>query len=213
MSFNYPVVLDLCGKPCLVIGNSWAAEEKIHGLLEAGASVTLLSPDASTLLRELSQQGRITWKQQEYSEGMLAGYFLVIAAMSDRLLNQHIWTEAESRSILFNAVDEPEHCRFIFPAIHRQGDLVVAVSTNGKTPALAVRIRDRLASELGPEYARLLQIFGELRRQIASRFRDFESRKGIWYRLVDSDVLALLRAGDEEGARRALTSILDNSSR
>ena len=165
MSYYYPVLLRLEGKLCLVIGDAYGAEEKARGLREAGAIVT---------------------RQPGYSEGDLAAYALVVAATGDPSLNQRIGAEAASRNILFNAVDDPAHCNFILPAVHRQGDLVVAVSSSGKSPAVATRLRDRFAAQVGPEYATLLDILDEMRPRVAARISDFEVRRRFWYQLVDT---------------------------
>jgi siroheme synthase-like protein len=208
MSHYYPVVLNLEGKRCLVIGDRWSAEERVRGLLDAGAQVTVMSPRLRPALEPLWNAGRIFWEAGEYREGALKGYFLVVSATHDAELNRRIWEEAESRSVLVSAVDDTAHSRFIYPAIHRQGDLIVAVSSSGRSPALASRLRDRFANELGPEYARFLEILGQLRPEIASRIPDFETRKRLWQRAVDSDALPRLRAGDERGAHEILHAIL-----
>jgi siroheme synthase-like protein len=185
-----PILVDLAGKRCLVVGHGWGAEEKVRALTDAGADV-------------IHQQG--------YAPGDLAGYFLVIAATGDPELNGRMWREAEERNILFNAVDHPARCRFIFPAIHRQGDLVLAVSSSGKSPTLASRLRDRFARELGPEYAEFLDLLGELRPEVAQRFRGFEVKKRLWEEMLDSGALDLIRRSDPEGARRLLDSVIERN--
>ncbi len=208
MSFYYPVLLNLEGKRCLVIGDRWSAEERTRGLLEADAHVTVLSPRLRPALEELRVAGRISWEPRDYQADSLAGYFLVVSATHDAELNHRIWQDAETQGILFSAVDDSAHSRFIYPAIHRQGELILAVSTSGRSPALASRLRDRLATELGTEYSRFLELLTPLRPEVASRFPEFETRKRIWHRIVDSDALLCLRAGDDEAARAIVHSIL-----
>ena len=191
MSFRYPVVLDLEGRLCLVIGAAYGAEEKVRGLGEAGAVVT---------------------RKTDFMDGDLEGFFLVIAATGDAQQNARIAAEAGRRGILFNAVDDPPNCGFILPAIHRQGDLTVAISTGGRCPAVAVRLRDRIAREIGPEYERLVKMLGELRREIAARVPDFEERRRLWYRLADSEALALLREGAPEQAQSVLRELVERTS-
>jgi len=191
MSFRYPVVLDLDGRHCLVIGAAYGAEEKVRGLEEAGAVVT---------------------RRTDFMDGDLGGFFLVIAATGDAQKNGRIAAEAGRRGILFNAVDDPPNCGFILPAIHRQGDLTVAISTGGRCPAVAVRLRDRIAREIGPEYERLVKMLGELRREIATRVPDFEERRRLWYRLADSEALALLRDGAAEQAQGVLRELVERTS-
>lgn len=119
------------------------------------------------------------------------------------------WQEATRRGIPFNSVDDPRRSSFIAGSVARQGDLVVAISTSGKAPALAVRLRQALERQLGPHYARFLQLAGTLRAQVAARHPGFARRRELWYRLVDSDVLHLLLRGDEAAARRRCAEILE----
>ena len=118
------------------------------------------------------------------------------------------WQEAQRRNVLLNTVDDPPRCGFIAPAVVRRGDLAVAISTNGKAPALAVRLRQRLEGELGEEYGRFLSLAGTVRAPLASLHPDFGERRELWYRLVDSDVLDLLRQGEEDAARARFEEIL-----
>ena len=183
----YPVVLDLRGRSCLVIGTGPLAEEKVHGLLAAGAVVT---------------------HRTSYEESDLDGMTLTIVCGQPPEIAEAVWQEAQRRNILINTVDDPPRCGFIAPAIVRRGDLAVAISTNGKAPALAVRLRQRLESELGEEYGRFLSLAGTVRAPLLASRPDFGERRELWYRLVDSDVLDLLRQGDEEAARSRFAEIL-----
>ncbi|HWR17968.1 MAG TPA: bifunctional precorrin-2 dehydrogenase/sirohydrochlorin ferrochelatase [Terriglobales bacterium] len=204
MSFSFPVMLDLEGKRCLVIGTGFGAQQKFEGLLRASAEVTLISSEAPEWL-DRSQAAHVA---RDYQHGDLSGFFLVIATLGHEK-NHAIWLEAEERGVLFNAVDDPQHCNFTYPAIHQQGDLLIAVSSNGKSPALASRVRDQIAEFVGPEYGRLLEIVGGMRRRIAEQFPAFDERKRVWYRLVDSQARERLRNGDEQGAREVLTEIIN----
>lgn len=183
----YPVVLDLRGRSCLVIGEGPLAEEKVQGLLAAGAVVT---------------------HRVSYEESDLDGITLAIVCGQPVEVAEAVWQEAQRRNILINTVDDPPRCGFIAPAIVRRGDLAVAISTNGKAPALAVRLRQRLESELGEEYGRFLALAGSVRAPLLASRPDFGERRELWYRLVDSDVLDLLRQGDEEAARTRFAEIL-----
>jgi siroheme synthase-like protein len=209
----YPVSLDLRGRAAVVIGGGPVVEQKVFGLLEAGARVRVVSPDVTPRLCDLEARGRITIWRKPYARGDLRGAFLAIAASGDRALNREVWDEAEQERVLLNAVDDPAHCHFIAPAIYRQGDLTVAVSTAGKSPALAVRVRDRLRGVLGREYAILLDLLGRLRPEVAAREPDPMLRTALWYRLVDSGALEHLRRGDVDGARRCLAAVLDAARR
>ena len=211
MSAFYPVLLKLEGKRSVVIGGGAETDQRVRSLMDAGAQVELIAPVASEEMMQLARAGRIRWIERTYRRGDLEGAFLAVACASDRSRNEEIWAEAEARGIPFNATDDGPHCSFIFPAIHRQGDLVVAISSGGKSPALASRIRDRIAGDLGPEYAEFLNILGGLRPEVTKRFPAFERRREIWYRLVDSDAFDRLKAGGREAALAALRSVLDRA--
>ena len=209
MAAYYAAFLDLRDRPCTVIGGGAVAAEKVRGLLDAGARVTVIAPAVTEPLAALAKERRIVLHRRPYRPGDLEGVFLAIAADGDRDTRAAIWQEAEVERVVLNSVDDTAHCHFIAPAIHRRGDLVVAVSTAGKSPALAVRLRDRIAAEIGPEYGALLELLGELRPELASREPDFGRRTALWYRLVDLNLAADLRRGDVEAARRRARALLD----
>src|SRR2546429_456261 len=209
MTQFYPAFLDLRGRRAVVIGGGAIAEQKVAGLLDAGARVTVISPSVSRRLEDLAAAGTLTIERRPYRPGDLAGAFLAIAATDDRAANRAVWTEAEARGVLLNAVDDLPHCSFIAPAIHRQGDVAVAVSTAGRSPALAVRLRERIGRLIGPEYATLLELLGELRAELARRVRDARIRTRLWYRIVDSDAIELVRRGDVAGARRRIGRLVE----
>jgi siroheme synthase-like protein len=207
----YPVFLDLRGRRCVVIGGGALAEGKVAQLLEAGAEVVVVSPEVTERIRRWAEEGRLTWVARPYRWGDLEGAWLGISAPEDRATNAAVWEEAEARRVWLNAVDDPPHCSAIAPALHRQGDLVIAVSTSGKAPALAVRLRDRFAAQLGPEYGEFLDLVGELREEIARRVPVFQERATLWYRIVDSEILDLLRRGNREAARARLWELVEGA--
>jgi siroheme synthase-like protein len=208
MRYGYPVILNLERKRCLVIGGGAAAEERVEGLLAAGAEVGVLAPDLTPWLKELAGIGEVRWIERHYRPGDLAGWFMAVAVDDDRSRNTELYAEAEREGVLFNALDDPSHCRFVYASVHRQGDLVVAVSTTGKCPALAVRLREWLGRELGREYAEFLGIAGRLRGVVERRLPDTARRKALWYRLVDSRALERLRQGRRGEARRQLFDLI-----
>lgn len=213
MNQRYPVLLKLDGRRAVVIGGGYGTEGRVRALLNAGASVRLISPEASGALAQWIGQGRVEWLAREYAPGDLDGAFLVIACPRDRSRNADIWNEAEQRGILMDAIDDSPHSNFILPAIHRERDLIVAVSSSGKSPALASRIRDRIARELGPAYGELLDLLGELRPQIIERFPNFNTRRQIWYRLIDSAALELLAKGERDAALAELRRVIEQGAR
>ena len=204
----YPVFLNLQGRLCVVIGGGTIAQDKVKALLEAEAQVTIVSPGLTPALQDLAWQGRIQHLARAYEPGDLAGAFIAISATDDSAINALVWHEAEERGIPVNVVDDLAHCNFIAPSIMRRGDLTIAVSTSGKAPAVAVRLRQQLEQMIGPEYERFLELAGTLRAPLAKRYPDFNDRKELWYRLVDSDVFDLLRAGDEQAARQRIAEIM-----
>src|SRR5256714_11860039 len=208
MTAFYPVFLDLRGRRAVVIGGGAVAEQKVRGLTAAGAHVTVVSPDLSPGLTDLAARGAIELRRRSYRGGDLAGAWLAIAASDDRAVNAAVWAEAERLGVPLNAVDDLEHCSFIAPAIHREGDITVAVSTGGKSPALAVRLRQRIARLVGRVEARLCALLGELRPELATRVPDVRARTALWYEIVDSDVIDHLRRGDVEGARRRIDELV-----
>jgi siroheme synthase-like protein len=184
---HYPVFLDLRGRACLVIGDGALAEEKVRGLREAGAAVR---------------------RVERHAPGDLDGVCLAIVCARPAAEVAAVWAEARQRNVLVNTVDDVPHCDFIAPSILRRGDLAIAISTGGRAPALAVRLRQRLEREIGDEHARFLALAGTVRAALAARRPDFAERRELWYRLVDSDVLDLLRQGDEDAAADRFAEIL-----
>jgi len=205
----YPLFVDLAGRRCVVVGGGAMAEPKVEALVECGAEVVVISPQVTEKIRRWVEEGRLRWEPRAYRLGDLEGAWLVVSAPDDRSLNRAVWEEAQARRVWVNAVDDPPHCSFIAPAVYRQGELVLAVSTSGKAPALAVRLRDRLAAQLGPEYAAFLELAAELRGELVRRVPQFERRRALWYRILDSGVLDDLQAGARERARERFLQLVE----
>src|SRR5258708_1729065 len=174
MNFRYPIFLDLTGKKCLVTGEGHEVAGKVRGLVDTGARVSYVNPRAAAGIQALAALGLITWEPRDFEPRDLDGCFL---AITDRNDNGEIFRMAEERGVLCNAVDDPEHCRFSFGSVHRQGDLTIAISTNGVAPAIAVRLREWLAREIGPEYADLLSMLKDARPEIGARVETFSARR------------------------------------
>jgi siroheme synthase-like protein len=208
MNTYYPVYIQLKDQPCVVIGGGKIAEGKVEGLLAAQAKVTVISPDLTPHLHKLAEEKQITYLARTYQPGDLVGSFLVICATDQPEINHHVWQEATANRQLVNVVDDTPRCNFIAPSILRKGDLTIAISTSGKAPALAVRLKERLQNELGPEYERFLELAGELREPLARHVPDFETRKALWYELVDSEILDVLARGDEASAREIISRVV-----
>ncbi len=208
MNTYYPVYIQLRDQPCVVIGGGKIAEGKVDGLLDVRAKVTVISPALTPHLHDLVKEKRITHIPRAYQPGDLTGAFLVICATDHTETNHQVWQEATANHQLVNVVDDTPRCNFIAPSILRKGDLTVAISTSGKAPALAVRLKERLQRELGPEYQRFLELAGELREPLVRQVPDFEARKALWYQLVDSEILGVLAAGDEAKAREIISRVV-----
>jgi siroheme synthase-like protein len=204
----YPVFLDLRDRLCVVIGDGEVATAKSRELAHAGARVRVISARPSLQLRAAVIESGLELYERDYRDGDLAEAFLAFAERGDDAELERIFAEAQRHQVFCNAQDRVPYCSLIAPAILRRGDLTVAISTAGRAPALAVRLRDELATRLGPEYAELLAIAAELRHRIAARVPDFDERKRRWYQLVDSDVLALLREGRREQATARAAQLL-----
>jgi siroheme synthase-like protein len=204
----YPIYLNLQNRLCVVFGGGKVAEGKVDGLLAAAARVRVVSPALTPSLEQLVHDQRVEHLRRAYRPGDLAEAFLAISATDDPAVNEKVWLEANSRNVLVNVVDDTPHCNFIAPAILRQGDLAVAISTGGKAPALAVRLREQIEPLVGPEHARFLELAGSLRERLADKIPSFAERRALWYQLVDSDVLDLLRRGDEAAAQARMTEIM-----
>ena len=207
MTTYYPIYLQVQDQPCVVVGGGKIAEGKVQGLLDAGAQVTVVAPDLTPHLQELVKRSAIGHVARHYHPGDLAGAFVVICATDQAEINHQVWQEACAHGQLVNVVDDTPRCNFIAPAILRKGDLTIAISTAGNAPALAVRLKERLQQEVGPEYERFLELAGQLRDPLSQHVPDFETRKAIWYKLVDSEILNLLAQGNEAAAAETISQI------
>jgi precorrin-2 dehydrogenase len=208
MNTYYPVYIQLRDQHCVVIGGGKIAEGKVDGLLAVQANVTVISPVLTPRLNDLAEQQQIAYLARTYQPGDLAGAFMVICATDQAEINHQVWQEATANHQLVNVVDDTPRCNFIAPSILRKGDLTIAISTSGKAPALAVRLKERLQHEIGPEYERFLELAGELREPLARHIPDFETRKTLWYELVDSEILEVLARGDERSAREIISRVV-----
>jgi precorrin-2 dehydrogenase/sirohydrochlorin ferrochelatase len=177
----------LDGRRCLVVGAGNVAEAKIESLLATAASVHVVAPVATPKVREWARQGRIDWDAREYAPADLGGIFLVIAATGSPALHDEIYAEAKSREILCNAVDEPQRCDFYFPAVVRRGELQIAISTGGLSPALAQRLRKELEQQFGPEWEQWLAKLGQTRDELQSIPMPPEQRKRLLHQYASLD--------------------------
>jgi precorrin-2 dehydrogenase len=199
-----PIFLDVTGKPCVVVGGGEIAERKVHSLLEHAALVTVISPSVGPRLNALVDSGAITWHRRRWRSGDLRGFALVYCAIDDPVASRMVAAEARDLGTLVNVADQPELCTFIAPAVMRRGDLQIAISTSGASPALAARIRAGLERQFGVEYALTLKVLRAARAWLRARDSDSPSRVRRMAALVACDVPAIIRSGDRPALERAL---------
>ena len=206
VSSYYPVFMKLTGKRCVVIGGGQVALRKVGALIECGADIEVISPHLCPELNKIAEDGGITVRRRPYRSGDLKGASIAVAATGEHGINLEIVKEARSTGALINVVDDPENSDFIVPSYFRRGDVTVAVSTAGRSPALARKIRTGLETNLGEEYAALALIIDGV--------RDEMKKTGImvngddWQRAIDLDMyIELLKKNDAEKVRQL---ILDN---
>ena len=199
----YPVSLDLTDRLCVVVGGGAVALRKARDLLAAGARVKVVGPAVDPELEALAAKGRIAIERAPFSPARLSGAHLAVVATDDELVNEAASRAAHEAGVLVNVADRPSLCDFHVPATLRRGDLLIAVSTAGKSPALAGRISRELAAAYGEEYAALLEIMGEVRRALQARGGSTQQeRRKIFDVILDSEALALLGDGQPEEAAR-----------
>lgn len=189
----FPVNLDLKDRKCLVIGGGRVAERKVRSLLHCGAEVWVASPELTEGLEKLVEEGAVHFVSRCYATEDLDGCFLVISAADDREVNSRVADDCLARNIPVNVVDDPVRCSFTVPSVLRRGPLCIAVSTTGKSPLLAKKIREELEDLFGPEYAEFLELMGEIRNRVIKNVPDKETRRRIFECLVNSDILELVR--------------------
>jgi precorrin-2 dehydrogenase/sirohydrochlorin ferrochelatase len=188
----YPIYLDLRDRPCLIVGGGQVAERKTLSLVEAGANVTVISPSLTQKLQELSQSGKIIHLPKTFDDKDLTGALLVIAATDSREVNTSIGRLCKKRNILVNVVTPPDESSFIVPSVVERGELLIAVSTSGMSPALS-KIRQELEERYGPEYE-VFRKMSMLRARLMDEVKDDGIRRNP-ASLADSDVISLLKEG------------------
>lgn len=209
----YPIFLDLEGLSCLVVGGGRVGERKIKTLQACGARVFLVSRDLTPYLTEEIRKGRVTWLAQEYKERHLEGMFLVIGATDDPLLNREIGRQARGKGLLCNIADQPADCNFILPSLVVRGDLTIAVSTAGNSPALAKKIREELERMFPESYGPYLRLLGELRSAILGLNLPQEENRKIFSALVQAPIPAWMEKGDLPALQQLLDRLLSPYAR
>lgn len=184
----FPIFLKLANRPCTVIGAGHLAESKIESLQAANAQITVIAPEASERIQSLAAAGEIQYHQRPYADGDLTGSFLVVAATNVPAVNRAVFREATEKSVLCNAVDDPPFCDFYFPSVVRRGDLQIAISTAGASPALAQKIRKDINAQLPLDAGEWLADLGNLRREVVAAEPLNDERKWLLHQLAQREV-------------------------
>ena len=204
----YPVNLAIAGRKCVVVGGGEVAARKVSTLLDCEAAVEVISPELTPGLGKLSAEGRLHWQARPYRRGDLAGAFLVIAATDDQEVQAEVFAEASEANQLVNVADVPSRCNFILPALVSRGDLLLAVSTAGKSPALARQISRELAEAYGDEYRTVVEIMGLLRPLVLARGLDHRRNREVFAALLHPELPAWVKRGNRQRLREHLSTVL-----
>lgn len=180
----FPMLVNLLGQKCVVVGAGTIAAAKIEGLLLCGASVVVVSPRAVLAIRDHARTGALCWRRKSFSANDVDGAFLAIAATNSCKTNEGVFRACKARGVLCNSVDDPEHCDFFYPAVVRRGALQIAISTGGHSPALASRLRRELEQQFGREWNEWLEYLGAQRRKLLNTEMPAEARKRYLTRMV-----------------------------
>lgn len=205
----FPIYLRrLNERKTVVIGGGREAETKVGQLLDRNAKLTVITPQLTEKMRRWAREKRFVWLPRVYRQGDLEGAFMVIVAEFEGDINKKVYQEAKERDILVNVMDDIPHANFAFGSIVKRGPLTISISTSGAAPALSVRLRQRFEKEFGPEYGLFLEFMQKLRKPMAEFHTRFETRKRLWYKIIDSDVLTLFRKGNAEEAYSKTAAIV-----
>ena len=202
----YPLFLEVKGRPCLVVGGGQVAARKVEGLLAAEARVTVISPSLEADLSKLKAERRIQHIGRGYQHADLKGYTVVIAATDDEATNERVADDARHSGIPINVVDQPALCDFIVPSVIRRGDVVIAISTGGLSPALARWLREELEAYLSEDFEHLAALLAEVRHDLRERGISVEPEA--WQQAIDSPLRELIAAGRLEDAKARILSAL-----
>jgi precorrin-2 dehydrogenase / sirohydrochlorin ferrochelatase len=204
----YPICLDLKDRAVLVVGGGAIAEGKILQLVEASAQVHVVSLTLTETLQQRVDAGEITFRQGEFCDRDLVGNVLVICATNQPAVNEAVARAATARGMLCNVVDQPALCNFITPSLVTRGDLQISVSTSGKSPTVAQRVKREISELIGPEYETLLKIAAELRAQVRPLIPTYEERRDFLRTFAESQSLELIRQGREAEAKALAQAML-----
>ncbi len=212
MSIAYPVFFQMQGRKCLVVGGGAVGWRKALGLLESGARVVVVSPKVIEPIQEAARSGKVEWRQREFSEDDIEGCFLVFAATDRPKVNRKIADLCRQRDLLVNVADDPESCDFWTAGRVTRGDLTVAVSTQGKAPALSAQVRGQLEHWLWEEYGESVEFLAQCRRRVKEWEPDSEKRGLLLKKIVNSEVLDLLKNNQKVKAQRLVERLMEEGT-
>lgn len=207
----YPVMLNLKGKKCTVVGGGKIALRKIKGLVEGGARVKVVSPKLTPELEQIKKEGKITHVCRQYRKEDVENSFLVIGATQKRKVNEKIATEAKEKGSLVNIVDSPFLCNFFVPSFLKRGRLTISISTEGASPFLSKKVGEELERIYGEEYETFLDWMEQIREVVIKNVKDKYRRKQIFSHVVNCEILDLLRAGEKEKAKKHFFDFIKRS--
>ena len=211
MPSYYPIYLNLDGKRCMVFGGGPVAEGKITELCESGAKITVISPEVTPGIQRSAHSGRVDWQAREFEPGDLDGVFLDIAATNLRGINQQIYQEAQRLGVLLNVVDAPNQCTFIAPSVVKRGQVTLAISTGGTSPALARKLRETLAADPALHWADLAGVLSQARQEVKAQKAAIDPQR--WQCCLTPELLDLAQSGQEEAAlSKLLSELLDGTA-
>ncbi|MEW6446762.1 MAG: bifunctional precorrin-2 dehydrogenase/sirohydrochlorin ferrochelatase [Bacillota bacterium] len=203
----YPAFIKLKDRRCLVVGGGRVAARKVRMLLNCGARVCVVSPEVTEELAAWAAAGEVEWVKRGFQEGDTAGAFLAISATDDREVNARVARECTERNILLNVVDQPEFCNFYVPSVFRRGQLTVAISTGGKSPLLARRLRERLEGVFPPVFGEFLDYLGAVREEVITRYPG--TKEELLEEIVSPQVLTCIEKNDFDRAKELVEGVLN----
>ncbi len=208
----FPAFLKLSGRTVVLVGAGDVGRRRAEQLLDCGARLRVIDPSPTEQIRAAARDGRLTLVERPYRSGDLEGADLVLVATDDSQVNRAVWTDARARKAPINVADDPEKCDFIVPALVERGDLTVAISTHGKSPALAARLRRRFSAMLGSELGRYIAVLDGVRQRLKDSSLDFDQKKRVMYRLIDSDLQQLVRESNRPAIERRIENAIGQAS-
>lgn len=191
----YPVNLNIKDKKCIVVGGGNVAERKVKSLLRANAAVNVISPNLTPTLQDLVMKKKVNYIARNYQAGDIKGCFLVICATDSKEINKIVAEEADNLGLLFNVIDDSKESNFTVPAVINRNDLIITVSTNGKSPAVAKQIKEELSQMYGEEYGYFLKIIAKYRQELKSNAKSSKDRENFWRTNMNKDILTMLKDG------------------